>query len=85
MQQLRYELKTHARCIDALRAVQSAALPQFYDLASLQKRWALGRDSVLAALSKHIRYHGMRGKPVRIPLDQVLAIDEALRAEVSHA
>jgi hypothetical protein len=83
-QQWRYELQAHGHALNALRAVMISTLPQFYDMESLQKRYALSSESVRDALKKHLHYHGLRGKPIRIPLHQVLELDEILRNEVSH-
>jgi hypothetical protein len=61
--------------------MQQAAMPQFYDLETLRLRWGnLGRDATLALLRTHAGYHGEPGKSPRIPLEQVLKIDDHLRA-----
>jgi hypothetical protein len=61
--------------------MQQATMPQFYDLETLRLRWGnLGRDATLALLRTHAGYRGEPGKTPRIPLDQVLKIDDHLRA-----
>jgi hypothetical protein len=82
--QWRNEMRAHAETLAASTRAQLAALPQFYSLEDLQRRYALGRDAMRVVLAQHCGYVGERGKPTRIHLDQVLKLDALLR-EAAHA
>lgn len=85
--------------IGQLTTLQRAALPQFYSLADLTKRWNCSGDQVLQHLRDHCGYVGQAGVKPSVSLDDVLRIDAALvasyearkrvlaigRQEVAHA
>jgi hypothetical protein len=57
-----------------------AHLKQWYKGPALQDRWELSPQDLSALLQREIGYVPQPGKPVRVHLDQVLKIDELLRA-----
>lgn len=61
--------------------VVAASLPQFYGMAELRRRWNSSEDQVTRLLSEHAGYRGARGHRVTVSLEDVLKIDQALKAE----
>ena len=59
---------------------QLSSLPQWYESKQLQERWCMGRHQLVALLEREISYQGRGGKPIRVHVDDVLRIDNVLRA-----
>lgn len=61
--------------------IARASLTQFYTLNDLEKRWGLGRNTVLTTLRQVVGYCGQTGKAIRISLNDVLKVDEFLERQ----
>jgi hypothetical protein len=75
---LRSETARNTAMIAELTRVLRSTIQQWFTLENLMERWALGRDTTIAVLREHGGYTPQRGVPIRVPLESVLKIDEAL-------
>ena len=75
---LRSETARNTAMIAELTRVLRSTIQQWFTLENLMERWALGRDTTIALLREHGGYTPQRGVPIRVHIDTVLKIDEAL-------
>jgi hypothetical protein len=64
----------------AANRLSRAHLKQWFKGPALQDRWELSADALSALLQREAGHVPAPGKPVRVHLDDVLRIDELLRA-----
>ncbi len=83
--QVAFDFRACALAISDSANVMRATLQQTYTLDDLAKRYhGHTRDQILALLATYAGYQPQRGRHAPIHLDQVLAIDAALRSSVAE-
>lgn len=76
--QLDQTLRQLVSVVSEQTAVARAALPQFWSVAELMKRWNCSHDAVIVHLANNCGYQGARGHKPSVSLDDVLRIDRVL-------
>ena len=76
--QLDMTLRNLLLAVSEQTTIARAALPQFYSVADLMRRWSCSHDAVIQHLATYCGYVGARGVKPSVSLDDVLKIDRAL-------
>lgn len=79
IQQLEQTLRASAPVFRSLERAILSTHQQFFSLDDLMRRYALGRNAVRELLILNKIIIPRRGTPVRVPLRDVLRLDEILR------
>jgi hypothetical protein len=78
--QLNQAMRQLIACMHTSNRLAHAHLKQWYKGPALQDRWELSPEALSALLQREIGFKPAPGKPIRVHLDDVLKIDELLRA-----
>lgn len=79
MDDLASAMRSCDRTMQMLAPIWMASLPQLVSAETLRERWNMGRDKLIAFLEQYAGYRGGPGKPISIPIEVVLRLDQVAK------